>query len=120
MCIVLSETLALESTLRFLTGLLPTVDGPKFGESEGQIPVRALLRGVNFHVMRAIHWFEHVTVNIASFHQVRQLATGAALIGQFFHQFPFDKRRVLRILVVREMPRCPVQIQLANMRREHL
>ena len=70
--------------------------------------------------MRAVHRFEHVAINFTRFHHVGQFTARAAFVSQFFHEVALDERRVLRILVVREVARGSVKVQLSNVWCKHL
>ena len=100
--------------------LFPTVHRAEFGQAQRQVAVGAGLRGVDLHVVRAIHRLEQVAFDVAGGHHVRQLAAGAALIGEPLHQVAFDQGRVLAVLIVGEVARRAVEIELSDVRREHL
>ena len=79
-----------------------------------------LVAGKDADVVRAVHRLEHVALDGAFGHARGQLGAAAAFVGQFFQVVALDQRRVLAVGVVREVPRGAVQVQLADVRGEHL
>ena len=100
--------------------LLPPIDSAKLRESHRQIAVTARFTRVNANVVRAIHRFEHVPVDFAARHPVRQFATGAAFCSELRHRIVFDDWRILTLAVVGEVAAGAIQIELADVGREDL
>ena len=70
--------------------------------------------------MRTVHRLEQVACKLPGIKPVGEIRTAAPLLSESAQGIRRDDGRILGLAIVRKVPRGPVEIQLADMRRENL
>ena len=70
--------------------------------------------------MRAVHRLQQEALHGAVRQAVGQFAATAAFFGEHLHGLALDERRKLGVLVIREVARGAVEVEVADVRREDL
>ena len=117
--IILGETADAREAAE-LAGLLPAIDGAELSEAHGQITVAAVLAIKDLDVVRAVHRLEEEALDLAGADVVHQRAAVSLLIRELLKSVALYDGWKLGILIIREVTRSPVKIELADVRGEDL
>ena len=102
------------------TGLLPAVDRTELGKANWKVAVGMRLRGENTDVVGAVHRLQQEALNGTVFEPVGQLTATAAFLREKLHRLALDERRELGVLIIGEVAGGPVEVKVADVRREDL
>ena len=78
------------------------------------------LGSVDADVVRAVHRLQQEALHRAVGQAVRQFAATAAFLGEHLHRLALDEWRELGVLIIREVTRSAVEVEVADVRREDL
>ena len=74
----------------------------------------------DFDMVRAVHRFEQIALDLNIAQTIGQIATAAPFAGEQFEAVAFDNGRVLAVSIIRKMATGFVKTELADVRRKDL
>ena len=103
-----------------LAALFPAIDGAELSKAHGEISIAVRLAVEDLDVHRAIHRLEEKAFDVAGFHLIGQLRTGASLVSESLDLVAVDERRELRFLIVGEVTGGLVEAEFSDVGRKDL